>query len=52
MQDYVVFDMSYLFEMAYTLWYNLGNITGIALYAFIIVLSIFLIFNIVSAIVH
>ena len=49
-EDYVVWDMQALFEMAYTLWYNLGNITSICFYLFIIVLSVFLVIRVVSEI--
>ena len=49
-EDYVVWDMQALFEMAYTLWYNLGNIVGISFYLFILVLSVFLVFRVVSEI--
>lgn len=50
MQEYVVFDMQALFEMAYTIWYNLGNIATVCFYLFVIVLSVFLVFRIVSEI--
>ena len=47
-QDYVVWDMQALFEMAYTLGYILGNIVRVCRDLFIIVLSVFLVFRIVS----
>lgn len=47
-QDYVVFDMQALYEMAHTIWYNLGNIVSVCFYLFVIVLSVFLVFHIVS----
>lgn len=45
---FVVFSMDYLHQMGYTIWSNVGSIFSMAFYAFIMVLSVHLVFNIVS----